>query len=378
MKRLAIAAILGCVLLASGAVASLPAGDLFKEAAEHARAGRPGGAVAVWQSLVELYPDDTLAPHALLKIGEINEKTIGDYDAAAIAYQQVIDQYPGTGAVRRARARLERLGPSRQSGDAPLRRYNHVLQNYPRLGSEAAIAEMTAIAEEFPGFVKRQQVLFWIGEEYVRGDNFEQAVALYRAVQKQYPGNHLSYLAAVRIGDAYLEGREFELATKAFHDVAALADTNPQATRVAETNLALIHDFLVLRGFFWLALLVCTGGFILWIFGTRWGRVTERDLWRGLVDVAILAPAPIVALVYLAQRSSVYSRSILTASIAVATAAVLHRLFVTTHEFSARAHIVAAVVLSVVALSIPYAVYYHTDLINLLYHSIAYEMKFSD
>lgn len=378
MKRFAIAVALSCALIAAVGAAADSAGEIFKEALAHLRADRPTEAVAVWQSLVETFPDDPLAPHALLKIGEANEKTIGDYDAAAAAYQQVIDRYPGTGAVRRARARLRRMGPSRQTGDEPLRRFNHVLQNYPRLGSDAAIAEMVAIADKYPGFVKRPEVLFWVGEEHARSDRFEDAVTFYRAVQAQYPDNRLSYLAAIRVGDAYLEGRQFDLAAQAFREVAAFAETYPQAARVTDTNLGLIHDFLALRRVFWLALLVCAAGFALWLLGTRWRRVTRRDLLRGLIDVAVLVPAPVVALVYLGQKSSVYWRSIVTASLALAAAAFLHQLFVATRGLSPRARIATAALLLLVALGIPYAVYYHTDLVNLLYHSIGYELKFGN
>ena len=69
------------------------ADQLFQVAEEQYQAKSYEDALNLFQDYLGKYPDEALAPAALMKIGIINS-SLGNLDEARQAYQQLVSQYP--------------------------------------------------------------------------------------------------------------------------------------------------------------------------------------------------------------------------------------------------------------------------------------------
>jgi tol-pal system protein YbgF len=119
-----------------------PAGDvgaqeMFDVSLEQLRRGSPGTARAGFQQFLREYPRHPLAGDAWFFLGESWEASDGD--SAAVAYDQVVEQFPDS---RRAPTALYRLGLlAERAGDRRAAEvyYSRVIAGYPR-SEEARLA----------------------------------------------------------------------------------------------------------------------------------------------------------------------------------------------------------------------------------------------
>ncbi|MDX1530680.1 MAG: tetratricopeptide repeat protein, partial [Rhodothermales bacterium] len=72
-------------------------------------ARRPAEALSVLAALPQRYPESHLADRALFLAAEIQERDLGDADAAMAAYADLLARYPGSLLAPEARARIRRL-----------------------------------------------------------------------------------------------------------------------------------------------------------------------------------------------------------------------------------------------------------------------------
>ena len=78
-----------------------PAGKLFLEAEAQFQAKSYDHALELYQDYLITYPDQPLAPAALMKIGAVNS-LLGDYAQARQAYQHMMNKYPDSSFVKDA------------------------------------------------------------------------------------------------------------------------------------------------------------------------------------------------------------------------------------------------------------------------------------
>ena len=336
--------------------------------------GNPHAAIDALTTLVEEFPKHSLAPHAFVQIGKINETHLGNYENAIKAYSQVVERFPNSSAVRRARVRLGKLTESRGSGDVPLRIYRAVLQDYRSLGSDEALRRMEDLAENFPEFVHHEQALLWIGEEHLRRDEFDIATQWFDKLRAQYPGSKTALLATMRIGVTQLEARNFDEAEKAFLALAQYQSVEPRAARLGASYIKTINLFRTWQHIYWLALAICVAALVGWFAGTKWRLVTWPVVCGAVIDVAVFSVVGATCAALVARKHPVYWRDVALAGFALAVATVLSHLFIATNALPRPAKLVLAVLVMTAGAGFVYAIYYQTDLVNTLYHSMREEI----
>lgn len=118
-------------------VGDVGAQEMFDVSLQQLRRGSPGTARAGFQQFLREYPRHPLAGDAWFFLGESWEAS--DSDSAAVAYDQVVEQFPDS---RRAPTALYRLGLlAERAGDRRAAEvyYSRVIAGYPR-SEEARLA----------------------------------------------------------------------------------------------------------------------------------------------------------------------------------------------------------------------------------------------
>lgn len=121
----------------AAAAGDVGAQEMFDVSLEQLRRGSPGTARAGFQQFLREYPRHPLAGDAWFFLGESWEASNGD--SAAVAYDQVVEQFPDS---RRAPTALYRIGLlAERAGDRRAAEvyYSRVIAGYPR-SEEARLA----------------------------------------------------------------------------------------------------------------------------------------------------------------------------------------------------------------------------------------------
>jgi TolA-binding protein len=376
MKRLAL-----LLFLAAGfaqfAYAAAP-GDIYRQALDAGNRGEYEQAALLYQQLVDEYPTDKLAPHALFQIGEINERKLSRFETAEEAFRRVLKDFPNKSVARRARRRLQRLETSRATGDEPLRMFNHILRDYRQDDSTAARDQMVNLAQRFPRFGKRDKVLFWIAEDYRRRDQFAEAIVFSRQLIDDYPQSTWAFHAAQNIGYCYIESRDFDEAREAFARLAAFEDRQRGAAAASKHLVTLAEHFKLLVQLRWLSVVIVVIGLIFWLVVIRW-----RDVKLGLlktlpIDLTIMIPPLAVGWYYVRNEAVMFPRSFLALGLTVAGAVTLNHLFLATRSPQGQARVAYLFWFLLLVVAITYFVFYQMDLINILFDSIQYEIEYGE
>ena len=74
------------------------------------QSGDMRGAIAHYERLLSTYPQSECADEAQFMIGFIYEEHLQDFDRARVAYQRVVDEYPGTDLATNAERLLPHVG----------------------------------------------------------------------------------------------------------------------------------------------------------------------------------------------------------------------------------------------------------------------------
>ncbi|MDP8223022.1 MAG: tetratricopeptide repeat protein [Candidatus Lernaella stagnicola] len=365
-----------CVLTVGLCVAAEKPTQLYQEALRLQREGKPAEATEMLWRIVNEHGEDSLVPYALLQIGKISETDLGDYDTAVSIYQRIVAESSAAGALRRAKARLRTLEHERRSGDVPLRAYHQVLRDYQRLGSDEALRRMKDLVAKHADFGELDKALLWIGDEHLRRDDFAAATEWFGILRDKFPQSRSALLATFRIATAWLEAGELDAAEAEFRRLAEFTAIEPRAPQLVEAHLAMVHRFRQWRALYQLSLLIAVGMLVVWLVGTRWPAVTAKHVMGGLVDAAPVALVAAAGSVWLASINAPQWKEVAWAGAALAVGAGLNHLFVATRGLSRRGKAIWLALMFITALSFVYAVYYQTDMINQMYHSIEYEARY--
>lgn len=348
--------------------------DMYTNAMKESRAGNSEASIEILWKIVREHPEHHIADDALFQIGTISEKRLGDYETAQNVYKQVFEEYPSSKNARRAKKRHEFLKKARETGDKPLRVFNLIMQQYPKLGGEKALAMMLDLYKKYPGFNRRDQVIYWIAEEYRRQDDYEKSVSKYEELLNQFPKSKWSYFSIEKMGQVELELRRFEKAKDIFAKLADFEDTHPGAKIASQQLISIAVRYQILRYFYYLSLLLTVGFFVLWILKTRWKEIGRKQIIGAVIDFVLINAVVIVAIGYAISKPIIYLQSLIVLLILLSAAAICNSLYINTNKFGALARILLSMALFFVAAAIIYVIYYKMGVINLLYDSIVYNL----
>ena len=348
--------------------------DMYTNAMKESRAGNSEKSIEILWKIVNENPEHHIADDALFQIGTISEKRLGDYETAQKAYQQVFEQFPSSKNARRSKKRHVFLKKARETGDKPLRVFNKIMQQYPKLGSEKALAMMTDLYEKYPGFNRRDQVIYWIAEEYRRQGDYKKAILKYEELLKQFPKSKWSYFSIEKMGQVELEMRNFERAKDIFKKLADFEDTHPGAATASQQLISIAVRYQVLLYLFYLSLLIAIGFFSLWIIKTKWKEIGKKQIIAAVIDFVLINAVVFVAIGYAISKPIIFLHSLLVLLVALSAATVCNSLYINTNKFGAFARYLLSMALVFAVVAIVYAVYYKMGIINLLYDSIVYNL----
>ncbi|MCZ7582692.1 MAG: tetratricopeptide repeat protein [Deltaproteobacteria bacterium] len=368
-------------LLLAAAVVPASADDVIERytaAVKAGRAGEPQKAVADLEALLKEQPNHRLADDILYKIGWIYEREIYDYNRAVAFYARLVEEFPESKNARRAEATIRRLNKSRASGDVAFREYQAILLEYYRIGGAEALARMEKLMEAHPDFSLAEKAWLFIAQERMRLERYADGIAAYERIIESYDSDRNFVTALVAIGNAHIETRNIAEARAAYRRLAAEAADNRFAVLAAEKGLRRVRDFTVMRGGFYASAAVVAAYLVAMLAGIPWRRVSWSGLWQAWPETLVLSLIIFGAITGLRDRGQIFVRSLLILWPAAVAVVVCNGLFVQLRPASRRGLWVFALAALVVGAAMLYAVFYLTDLANLLWDSLAYEMEYGD
>ncbi len=229
------------LLIAASLRAEAPPGQAEFEAAT-AREGRGDyqGAAAALEQLGRTRPDDSFADDALFEAAVIAEEHLADPARAARLYEEVATRYPSSRLSRRARARADFLGTSLKTGEAPLREYLDILNNFSKHPKPESIARMETVLREHPDFALADRTLYWLGAADLEQHRERGAVDRFLELERRFPRNEWAGRAKKARGDLALRtGHPFQ-AHAIFVELSQAGDLLARAA--AEEGLASVRS----------------------------------------------------------------------------------------------------------------------------------------
>ena len=373
-----------CVFLAltcGFAVADEKPTVTYTKALKLAREDKPEEAIALLEKLIKSLEESgetsgsSLIDDALMQIGSIAQYKMGQYEKAQKAYEELVKRFPNSRNARRASKRLEQLQRDRVSGDEPLRIYETILHEFPRLGEKKALEMALDLYKRYPDFIRRSQLLIWIGDAYERASEFDTALKYYGEIVTSDPKSQWAYFATEKIGNTYLEKRQFDNAIDAYRKLAEFEPTHPGAALSAEQMIRLAKRFKIFRTIFTVSQIIVAAALLFWIIGTKWKKVGRKNLKGAAIDIALLSPMFIISIVWTLDNPLIYVKTFSLLWLTISIAAFCNHLYITTNEFSKRTKVVLAFGLSIVAVAAVYWACYQTDLLNLIFDSMTQQIK---
>ncbi len=358
------------------ALAQRPALEAYSEALRASQqTGDHEAAVEMLWRIVREHGDDPVADDALFQIGKITEKRIGDFDQAEEAFGLLLERGPRSRNHARAEQRLDRLRRDRATGDEPLRLLNEIQARFSEMGEAEAMARLRELDSRWPDFVRRDDVLYMIAEAEFRRKNYDAALSGYEELVQSYPESDRVYYVLGKIGKTHIERRDFDAAMEAFERVAAYEEAIYGARRSWDDQVRQVALFRALRTLFLLSLVVSGLALAVWLAGTRWRDLNTGVLLRAAVPVGILSALFLLAITLSFRKPWIYTSTLLVAWAVLGATGFVSQLFVGTRPMGRPGRILAAAGALVGFTAIVYAVYYGTDMANLLYDSIHYSMR---
>ncbi len=195
--------LLAALLLPVAAGAQDPAADrLYREAQRLMEAGQGEDALVELQLLVQQFPDDHLAPRALLRVIELHRAR--DDHATEATIQKLLAEYPRTPESAAAFLLKAEIGIDRARSRADLEEARTVLRRVPLLyGREA-----------YPELEPRQQARIRAGELSLMLGEPDGAVSELLAAVEDEPPSHRTGRARLRLASALLEQGEWTAAAE--------------------------------------------------------------------------------------------------------------------------------------------------------------------
>lgn len=176
--------------------------QLFEAAQEAEHRSDLRGAIKAYRTIYRRYPKDTLAPGAVYRMAELQEKT-RDYLKAADSYKIVVEKYPGFNRFNEAIEAQFRIGEMYLAGRAV-----KLLGITVRTSADKSIDIFTAIVATAPYGKYTARAQFDIGLAREKQNAQDLAIQAYQAVVEKFPDNPIAADAQYQIGYIWLKAAQ--------------------------------------------------------------------------------------------------------------------------------------------------------------------------
>jgi TolA-binding protein len=157
----------------------------------------PAAAIQALEQLAAADPAGDDAADALHEAAQLAEQRLAEPDRALALYQRLLERYPNHRLALRARARRDFLAAGLRSGVSPLAEYQDILQGYATRPRATSVARMERLIAAHPGFALAARALLWLGENALQAGEHDTAERHYRDVQERWPGTAVAREAAL-------------------------------------------------------------------------------------------------------------------------------------------------------------------------------------
>jgi len=301
------------------------AGVAFRAASQQLAAGDLEGAQAAFEAVNAMDPRGPWADDALSEAAEIAERR-NDLATARRLWRRVVDEYPSSRQVRRARVRVAALEHAIGAGGQWLA----VAQEHERILAAAVtksdptheVHALTELLDAHPGYPRAHEARMWIGNTWLRLGFPRRAAIAYRDARAVAADGDERWRAGKALADALRAGGNLDAAEREYRALLGTAD--PLSDRVVAGELEQVDTLRArarLTVLAWIALAGALGFLLVHAWRAAGGvRAAARALARPPLEVwYFLPPAAVLFAValtgnYLIARAV---RSILVGGLAI-------------------------------------------------------------
>ena len=133
-------------------------------------------------AIAEETPAGALASDALFSAAKLLEERLSRPDRALALYQRLLERFPDSRTALAARRRADSLraqiGPD-SAGAALLARFNQILQGFPSRAESESIELMEELLAEQPDWTGRARALLWLASVHQRAERLDRAMSGY-------------------------------------------------------------------------------------------------------------------------------------------------------------------------------------------------------
>lgn len=259
------------LLLLSAEPQQTSAKELYYQALQEVRAGSAQQAFERLQRILDEHPDDAFADDALIEQARIAEEVLEQPVRALELYRALVEKYPDSRLVRRAKKRIEFLGGHLDQGEEVLKEYLKIQRESINTPADQSAERMGRLLDEHPEFSLRPDGLHWLGSLMAREGMRAEARARLEEAIREYPEHEVAGLALGLLGNMALEDGDLDGAEAVY---LRLSESSSKKWRRSAQDALRRVDKLRWRK------RVVVAAVVLWVlaFTGLWGLVVGR--WR--------------------------------------------------------------------------------------------------
>jgi len=198
------------LLLLSAEPQQTSAKELYYQALQEVRAGSAQAAFDRLQRVVDEHPTDAFADDALIEQARIAEEVLEQPVRALERYRALVEKYPSSRLVRRAKKRIEFLGGHLDQGEDVLKEYLRIQRESVNIPAEETVERMGRLLDEHKDFSLRPDGLHWLSSLMAREGMREEARARLEQAIREYPDHEVAGLALGLLGNMALEDDDLD------------------------------------------------------------------------------------------------------------------------------------------------------------------------
>jgi TolA-binding protein len=195
------------LLLLSAEPQQTSAKELYYQALQEVRAG---SAQAAFDRLQRIVDEHAFADDALIEQARIAEEILEQPVRALELYRALVEKYPDSRLVRRAKKRIEFLGGHLDAGEEVLKEYMNIQRQSINVPAAQTVERMGRLLDEHKDFSLRPDGLHWLGSLMAREGMRAEARARLEQAIREYPEHEVAGLALGLLGNMALEDGDLD------------------------------------------------------------------------------------------------------------------------------------------------------------------------